>query len=93
MSSAFLPLFLGSNPESFEKLFLHHKCSIFFAKSSDKSAVLIALGFFYYLYLNLPRQYTSWFSRWVYLMDFSLEGKEEDYALKSTCKYKRNIKS
>jgi hypothetical protein len=23
----------------------------------------------------------------------SLEGKEEDYALKSTCKYKRNIKS
>jgi len=26
-------------------------------------------------------------------MDFSLEGKEEDYALKSTCKYKRNIKS
>jgi hypothetical protein len=93
MSTAFLPLFLGSNPESFEFFFFASQMQYLFAKSSDKSAVLIALGFFYYLYLNLPRQYTSWFSRWVYLMDFSLEGKEEDYALKSTCKYKRNIKS
>jgi hypothetical protein len=43
-----------------------------FAKSSDKSAVLVALGFFSYLYLNLPPQYTSWFSRWVYLTDLQV---------------------
>jgi hypothetical protein len=36
MSMALLPLFLGSNPESFEKFFLHHKCSIFLPRALTK---------------------------------------------------------
>ncbi len=47
MSMAFLPLFLGSNPESFEKFFFASQMQYLSAKSSDKSAVLIALGFFF----------------------------------------------
>jgi hypothetical protein len=46
MSMAFLPLFLGSNPESFGKVFFASQMQYLFAKSSDKSAVLICTWFF-----------------------------------------------